>query len=200
MIPHITEMMTKMITNEDPKMDDNVQRSLLLCFSSSAHLLCPLMFGNQAIEKGVSELEGVLIFKDQEINFIKWLISDLHENSVKRSHEALEILTTIAASFPWILIDNWTLFREYINIEFSISEVKKTVSILKLLETWISSISNERHLLLRKDDKELGEEEKQEERKLDTKTLTEVEYYNILNLEGCNKLLNKYLNFYVKIG
>lgn len=125
-----------------------------------------------------------MTFKEQETNFIKWLISDLHKNAVKRSHEALETLTTIAKSFPWIFIDNWSLFKDYISIEFSSSEVKTTVSVLKLLETWLMSISNQRHLLQRVDEQEINNENNKEEGKLDEDTLKKIEYYNILNLEG----------------
>ncbi|CAI2371959.1 unnamed protein product [Moneuplotes crassus] len=195
MIPHITQMMSCLLTEEETEMDVSIQKNLLLCFASSASLLCPLIF-DKPEER--SELEGVLVFQDQDTNFVKWLISDLHENTVKRSHEALEVLTTIAKSYPSFFIENWDSFKEYINIEFSVNEVKKTVGILKLLETWISSLNSEIYKL--KNSNADSEEENKEEIKLDSEAEARIHQLNFLNLEGCSKTLNKYLNFYVKSG
>jgi hypothetical protein len=131
-------MMTKMIRYGESDMDDEVQKSLLLCFSSSSHLLCPLLF-DQKIED--SPLEGILTFKEENTNIIKWLLTDLHENQVKKSSEAVEALTTLAKSYPKIYIDYWVQFKDYINIVFSINENKRCVGTLKLLETWINSLN-----------------------------------------------------------
>ena len=78
LIPHITSLMREMIVSEESKMNESVHKSLLLWFSSSAHLLWPIIF-----QEGESELEGVLAFKEDDTNIVKWLISNLHENKVK---------------------------------------------------------------------------------------------------------------------
>lgn len=139
MMPYITSMMTKMIKNDESDMSDEVHKSLLLCFSASSQLLCPLLF-DKSIE--VSPLEGILTFSEENTNIIKWLLTDLHENPVKKSSEAVEALTNLAKSYPRIYIDYWDNFKDYINIVFSINENKRCVGTLKLFETWVSSLNS----------------------------------------------------------
>ena len=68
--------------------------------------------------------ESILISKDKDTNFVKWLLTDLHVNPVKKSFEAIETLISIAKDFPDIFIDYWNELREFINIQFSISKLK----------------------------------------------------------------------------
>ena len=196
MIPHITNMMSEIVKDEETSISEHIQKNLLLCFSSSSHLLCPLILNDEE-----TKLEGVLKFKESNSNIIKWLMTDLHENMVKKSFEAIETLTSIAKSYPWIFIDYWDQFKDYINIVFSITEVKRTIATLKLLETWISSIETEKGKLTKKHhtlDDESDVEEIKGEAEVDEAVQEKLKYFDILNLDGCTKLLNKYLNFFIK--
>ena len=144
--------------------------------------------------------ESILISKDKDTNFVKWLLTDLHVNPVKKSFEAIETLISIAKDFPDIFIDYWNELREFINIQFSINETKKTNSTLKIIERWISSISNICFNLQKQDQENDDFEENKTEvnNVISPKLQAKLDYYNILSLEGCKELLNKYLMFFIK--
>ena len=144
--------------------------------------------------------ESILISKDKDTNFVKWLLTDLHVNPVKKSFEAIETLISIAKDFPDIFIDYWNELREFINIQFSINETKKTNSTLKIIERWISSISNICFNLQKQDQENDDFEENKNEvnNEISPELQAKLDYYNILNLEGCKELLNKYLMFFIK--
>ena len=144
--------------------------------------------------------ESILISKDKDTNFVKWLLTDLHVNPVKKSFEAIETLISIAKDFPDIFIDYWNELREFINIQFSINETKKTNSTLKIIERWISSISNICFNLQKQDQENDDFEENKNEvnNEISPELQAKLDYYNILSLEGCKELLNKYLMFFIK--
>ena len=144
--------------------------------------------------------ESILISKDKDTNFVKWLLTDLHVNPVKKSFEAIETLISIAKDFPDIFIDYWNELGEFINIQFSINETKKTNSTLKIIERWISSISNICFNLQKQDQENDDFEENKNEvnNEISPELQAKLDYYNILNLEGCKELLNKYLMFFIK--
>lgn len=204
-IPHITDMLSELMLSEnnendetqegnaDKKMSLNIQKSLLLCFSASAELLCPLIQSE--------EFDNILAVKSKSTNFVKWLLTDLHENSVKKSFEAIETLTSISKEFPSLFIDYWDEVKEFINIQFSINESKKTHATLKMIEQWINSISNIYYKLT----KGSQNTDELEDVKLDDADLItneainqQLDQYDILKLEGWSKLLNKYLTFFIK--
>jgi hypothetical protein len=187
MIPHITTMLREMIDEEESKMNENVQKNLLLWFSSGAQLLCPLMINQKDNEEDQ-------IFFESDHNVIQWLMTDLHESKAKKSFEAIETLKSIWKPFPLIFTKYWSNFKEYINIVFSINEPKRTISTLQLLESWLLGINS----LIYSSQKEGSEEEKS--LKDDLKELNEedIDSVDILTLEGWQKLLNKYLMFFIK--
>jgi len=163
-----------MIKDEESSIDDNVQKNLLLCFSSGSQLLCPLMMKTEESKEFSSET-----------NMIKWLMTDLHQNVVKKSFEAIETLTSIAKNFPLVFVEYWDQFKDYINIVFSITETKRTVATLKLLESWISSISHEQYKLnqiLEPTENTYGEELKSNTS--EQEALENLKQYDILQLDG----------------
>ena len=200
MIPHISEMINSIISDSNTEINQSIQKNLLLWFSAGSLLLFPIMINIDSS----ADSENIKNEDEDKLDIIRWLLTDLHENSVKKSFEAIDTLTTIAENYPWIFIYYWAQFKDFINIIFSINETRKTVAVLKLIESWISSISSQWNSIslakstIDEDDKEENDEETKTVLENDQNLQNKIDRYNILNLDGCTTLLNKYLNFFLK--